>query len=171
MAKYRIIDAETVYNTFTQASASVNDIEYMTWLTQGNTPDPAEANPQYTSQSRLEARVTTTDATPTMLFQERLAANVGYAAGLTLIAVDTGNGNCHIWKVSLAAKRIVNTVSFIGTPTILAEHEDAGAASWDVNAVFQGQALVIRVVGQAGREISWNLVGSFYRFGPNGIFE
>jgi len=126
-------------------------------------PPPAVQN------QAVMATVTTTDATPTDILSDRTPNNSGVTADLQLIAVDTANGDCRIWKASVAAKKVGVTVSLIGTPVIYASHADAGAASWAVAAVVVGAGIRIRVTGAAGRTISWSITGTVVRFGPQGI--
>jgi len=151
-------------------SVSVNDPEIVTWIADGNTPDPADPPPvQFTAEQPVAARVRTTDATPTELYRLPLAALTGYAFVTALIGVDAGNGAARVLRSSSAWKRLNASALQIGSTVVIANHTDAGASTWTLSAATSGNDVVVTVTGAAGRTVDWSLSGTVVRFSPSGF--
>jgi hypothetical protein len=146
--------------------------DYLAWVADGNTPLEADPPPvAYNGTSRIEARLRTTDGVAAQVYRATLAARTGYTADLRLIAVDAGNGAARVIKASVAAKRLNAGALLVGTPVVVANHADTGAAGWGVGASVAGDDFVITVTGAAGRTIDWLLDGTVTRFGPGGLTD
>lgn len=142
---------------------------YLAWVAAGNTAEPADPLPvTYSGSRQLAARLRTTNATPTELYRATLAPLTAYVALLDLVAVDAGNGALRAIRASVAAKRLGNGALLIGAPVVIANHQDAAASGWAVNAAADGNDFVITVTGAAGRTIDWLLSGEFSSFTPGG---
>lgn len=115
--------------------------------------------------------VRTPNATIATLASWPLAVQTLYTARFTILAIDTGNGDCRVWHATATAKRLNNGASLVGTPTVLSVHGDAGSASWALAADANGNNFRVRVTGAAGRTISWSLVGEVIRARPDGLVD
>lgn len=113
----------------------------------------------------------TMNATQQTLVSWPLAQQTLYTARFTLMAIDTGNGDCRVWTAKASAKRVVNGALMVGAPTLETSHADAGAASWQIAADTSGNNFRIRVTGAAGRTISWSLLGEVIRARPDGLVD
>lgn len=130
---------------------------------------PADPPPLvFTTDIRLLSRIRTTDATPTELIRSPLASMTGYRAKLNLLAVDAGNGALRFIEASIVAKRLAGAAILVGTPVIIANHQDAGAATWVIAASVSGNDFIVTVTGAAGRSVDWSLEGSVLSFTPGG---
>ncbi len=119
----------------------------------------------------LSVTVRTTTATPTEILRRTLAPTTGYRAHLTLLAVDAGNGNLRAIEAAIVAKRLAAGALLVGTPVILANHQDAGASTWAVTASVSGNDFIVTVTGAAGRTIDWQVSGDVFRFAPAGLTD
>jgi hypothetical protein len=119
-------------------------------------------------------RLRTTDATPGEVFRATLATNTAYAAQFRLIGVDAANGVVRRIRADVVAKRLAST-SLVGTPTVIANHQDTGAAAttsnvagWAISASISGNDFVVTAAGAAGRTVDWLLDGDIASFAPGG---
>jgi hypothetical protein len=112
--------------------------------------------------------VRTTDATATEVYRVTLAALTGYAAVLTLLGVDAGNGACRVIRASVAAKRLNAGALLVGAPVVLASHADAAATTWAIAASVSGNDFVVTCAGAAGRTVDWHVTGAVQSFTPAG---
>lgn len=122
----------------------------------------------YSGTVPVSARVRTTDATVTEVYRRTLTSLTGYAAVLTLLGVDAGNGAVRMILASIVAKRLGNGASLVGAPVVLANHADTGTAAWVITASVSGNDFVITCTGAAGRTIDWLLSGDVRSFTPGG---
>lgn len=129
----------------------------------------------YSGELQMIGRLRTTDATPTEVYRRTLAQLTGYRAIATLLAVDAGNGVVRMIHASIVAKRLNNGAALVGTPVVIANHQDSGAAAttsgvagWAITASASGNDFVITVTGAAGRTIDWLLDGRVVSFTPSG---
>lgn len=129
-------------------------------------PDPAPL--VYDDSLSIRARLRTTNATPTELYRSTLAPLTGYRAGLTLIAVDAGNGACRTIEARVTAKRLAGGALLVGAPAVVSDQQDGGTAAWAITAAVSGNDFIITVTGAAGRNIDWLLDGSVVGFTPGG---
>lgn len=144
--------------------------DFLAWVAVGNTPDPADPAPIVYSGSRdIRAKLRTTDATPTVMYQATLQALSGYRALITLLGVDAGNGAIRHIMAAIVVKRLSGVAIMVGTPAILANHADTAASTWAVGATVTGNDFRITVTGAAGRDIDWLMQGDVLQFGPEGI--
>lgn len=136
----------------------------------GNTPESGDPAPLvYAINRQLKGRVTTTNATPTILFDGTLERNTGYVATLTVIGVDTGNGNIKSTTAVVTCKRLLGGALLVGSPeAVVAPQGDVGTETWAVVGSVSGNDFRITVTGAAGRTIAWSVTGSFISFTPNG---
>lgn len=138
----------------------------------GYTPLPADPPPVvYAGESQVEARIRTTDATPTEILRRTLAATTGYRAKLELLAVDAGNGALRMIEASIVAKRLGGGALLVGSAVVIANHQDAAASAWTIAPSVSGNDVVITVTGAAGRTIDWQLRGRVTRFAPSGLVD
>lgn len=143
--------------------------EYLAWVAAGNTAAPADPAPLvYDDTIRLSARLRTTNATPAELYRATLAQRTGYRASLTLIAVDAGNGAVRTIEARITAKRLTGGALLVGTPVVVADHQDSGTAAWAITAAVSGSDFIVTVTGAAGRNIDWLLDGGVVSFTPGG---
>lgn len=122
----------------------------------------------YAASATVDRRVRTTDATPTEVYRRTLALLTGYAAVLNLLGVDAGNGAVRMIRASIVAKRLSNGAVLVGTPVVLANHQDAAATAWAITAAASGNDFVVTCTGAAGRTIDWLLSGEIRAFTPGG---
>lgn len=120
----------------------------------------------------IERRIRTTTATPAEVWRTTLATNTGYAANLALLGVDAGNGVIKRIHAEIVAKRL-SAASMVGSPVIVASHQDTGTAAtasnvanWAITATISGNDFVITVTGAAGRTVDWLLRGTVASFAP-----
>lgn len=113
----------------------------------------------------------TTNATQATMVSWPLAQQTLYAARFTLLAIDTGNGDCRVWTARATAKRLMSGALLVGTPTLETSHADSGASAWAVAADASGNTFRVRVTGAAGRTISWSLLGEVVRARPDGLVD
>lgn len=130
------------------------------------TPYPPEV--RYSGALTIDVRLRTTTATVTEIYRATLAQLTLYRARLELLGVDAGNGNARYIEARIVAKRLANGALMVGTPAILANVQDVGAATWAITANVSGNDFVITVAGQAGRNIDWHLYGDVSSFTPGG---
>ena len=111
----------------------------------------------------------TTDATPTVLASDTLAAgttnqvimpnNSAYFFRGEVVAGVTGGGNTKGWSIEGVIKRGANAAStaIVGTATVTSLYADAGAATWALTATADttNGGLAITVTGQAATTIRW----------------
>lgn len=165
-------DGETSFSYSPSAplgTLSVVAQTYRVWLDAGNTPDPADPPPvAYAASLAADARIRTTDATPAEVYRRTLAQLTGYAAVLTLLGVDAGNGAVRMIRASIVAKRLANGAALVGTPVVIANHTDTGTATWAITAAANGNDFVVTVTGAVGRTIDWLLSGDVRSFTPGG---
>ena len=141
---------------------------YLAWV-DNNTPEPADPAPLvYSAEMQVNERIRTTDATPTEIFRRTLAANTGYTSVLALVGVDAGNGALRLIRASVVAKRLGAGALLVGTPVVIANHQDVAAAAWTITAAVSGSDVVVTVTGAAGRTIDWSLTGGVRSFTPAG---
>jgi hypothetical protein len=113
----------------------------------------------------------TTDATITSMVLWPLELQTLYTARFTIMAIDTGNGDCRVWYAKASAKRLGAGALLVGTPNIDTDHPNPGATGWAITADTNGSNFRVRVTGAAGRTISWNLVGEVLRARPSGLVD
>lgn len=113
----------------------------------------------------------TTDATIASMVLWPLSVQTLYTARFTILAIDTGNGDCRVWYAKASAKRLGAGALLVGTPNIDTDHPNPGATSWAIAADVNGSNFRVRVTGAAGRTISWNLVGEVLRARPTGLVD
>ncbi len=143
--------------------------EYLQWVAAGNTAQAADPAPLvYDDGLTIRARLRTTNATPAELYRATLAQRTGYRASLTLIAVDAGNGAVRTIEARITAKRLTNGALLVGSPVVVADHQDSGTSSWAITANVSGTDFVVTVTGAAGRNIDWLLSGEVTAFTPGG---
>jgi hypothetical protein len=123
----------------------------------------------YTAVTVSDVRTTT--ATQTTLVAWPLAVQTLYTARFTIMAVDTGNGDCRVWYAKASAKRLGGGALLVGVPNIDTDHPNPGATSWVLTADTSGSNFRVRITGAAGRTISWNLVGEVLRARPDGLVD
>jgi hypothetical protein len=119
--------------------------------------------------NQLVLGVQTTDATPTILRSNTIAASATnqlalqnnsalYVEGLVIANV-TGAGDTSSWEITATVKRGANAAStaLVGTPTVTVAHQDAGASGWvvAVTADTTNGCLAVTVTGQAATTIRW----------------
>jgi hypothetical protein len=109
----------------------------------------------------------TTDATPTVLTSDAIAAsttnqvilpnNSAYYFRGEVVAGVTGGGNTKGWFIEGVIKRGANAAStaLVGTPTVTSSYADAGASTWTiaVTADTTNGGLAVTFTGQAGTTI------------------
>jgi hypothetical protein len=147
--------------------------EYLDWMSQGNTPDPADPDPlTYQANVPTANRIQTTDATPTELFRRRLAhQNTMYSARFTVQSVDmTTPSNRKTIVATVSATRV--SAAAIDGFTVLATHA-VGSAGWVVSTPTADNTgdnadVVISVTGLVGRTIAWSIVCEFLSYTPAG---
>jgi hypothetical protein len=129
----------------------------------------------YAGAYPMSGRLRTTDATPAEVYRRPLAPMTGYRALATLLAVDAGNGVVRMIHASIVAKRLSGGALLVGSPVVLANHQDSGAAAttanvagWAIAASVSGNDFVITVAGAAGRTVDWLLDGQVLSFKPGG---
>ena len=145
--------------------------EYQEYLAAGGTIVSLPPIPSPLVYSRLRPvseRRRTADATPAEIWRATLAPMTGYRALLMLLGVDVANGNLRQITASVVAKRLANGAVLVGTPVVIANHQDAGASTWAIAAFVTGNDIVITVAGAAGRPIDWSLAGDIFSFTPGG---
>jgi hypothetical protein len=155
--------------------------ELITWDVDGHTIDvpPAMAPvlaahvapppiTNYSHRPPMQGRLRTTNATPTEIYRATLQPMTGYRALATLLGVDAGNGDLRQIYASIVAKRLGAGALLVGSPVVLANHQDAGAAGWAITAAGSGNDFVITVTGATGRTIDWLLDGETISFAPAG---
>jgi hypothetical protein len=117
----------------------------------------------------VASQIRTTDATPTSAYVLTLDALTGYLGIVTLVGVDAGTGALLALEASFSVKRLNAGAVAVGTPVVIARHQDAGANAWRLDASVQGNDAVLTVTGVAGHTIDWNIVGTMRRFAPEGL--
>lgn len=122
----------------------------------------------YASRLDINRRLRTTNATPAELYRATLAPLTGYRADLRLLAVDAGSGALRSIHASIVAKRLGNGALLVGSPVVIANHQDAAASAWGITAAAEGNDFVITVAGAASRNIDWLLTGDVVSFTPGG---
>jgi hypothetical protein len=139
----------------------------------GNTLDPADPPilPKSAYRSVVVEDFQTTDALIASMVLWPLAAQTLYTARFTILAIDTGNGDCRVWYAKASAKRLGAGALLVGTPSIDTDHPNPGATGWAIAADTGGNNFRVRVTGAAGRTISWNLVGEVLRARPTGLVD
>lgn len=181
MTTYKLISASVVCDTGTGAFIPIPSageeshplyLKYLADVADGATVLPADPAPiVYAAERAFGGKVRTTDATATEILRLALAPMTGYAAVVTMIGVDAGNGAVKVIRASLAAKRLGGGALAIGAPVVIAQHADAGASTWVTAAAASGNDYVITVAGAAGRTVDWSLMGTVARFGPSGLTD
>jgi hypothetical protein len=131
--------------------------------------DPIPYPTTYFDDVPVANQVRTTDATPTNAYVLTLDARTGYLGIVTLVGVDAGTGALLALEASFAVKRLNAGAVAVGTPVVIARHQDAGASTWRLDASVQGNDAVLTVTGVAGHTIDWNIVGTMRRFAPEGL--
>jgi hypothetical protein len=131
--------------------------------------DIANKPVQYSNDLVMRGQAHTTDATPTQIWRSTIPPRTGAAGQCMIIGVDSGNGNVHVWRTSFAFKRLNAGALIVGTPFIEPPQTDAGASTWEINAVAQGNDIVVTVAGAAGRPVDWQITGSGTVFAPHGL--
>lgn len=114
-------------------------------------------------------RRSTTNATVTSLTtngsaaaatnQVVLPSNSAYLVKATCVARENATGDSKTWEVTAHIKRAGNasTTALVGTPTVTALFNDAGAAAWAlaVAADTTNGAIQFNVTGEASKTIRW----------------
>lgn len=80
---------------------------------------------------------------------------------LSMLAVDVeifayrNQTNRAYWKIHAVGSRANGSASALGVPTEERKRNDAGAAGWTAQIVLVGDAIVVRISGQASTNINW----------------
>jgi hypothetical protein len=67
-----------------------------------------------------------------------------------------GNGDAYATRVEATFKRGSGAASQVGATTVLATHNDGGAAAWAVTFDTSSTLVRLRVTGQAGATVRWS---------------
>ena len=87
-------------------------------------------------------------------------------ASLTADLLATDGSNVAGYKLFAAAKN-TGTVALVSTALqVVAEREDAGAASWSATIVANNGAMHVQVTGNAGVSINWFCHGDIVAYTP-----
>jgi hypothetical protein len=166
---YRLSDRPGLVIGLDGTTLPIDHADYVHWVSDGNTPDPAIPPPLvYSGELPMDARIRTTDATPTEVYRRTLAQLTGYATVAALIGVDAGNGAVRVIRASIVAKRLGGAAILVGAPVVIASHADAAASTWAITATVSGNDFIITVTGAAGRTVDWALSGTVRSFTPAG---
>jgi hypothetical protein len=171
---YKLTNAGTIFRLADQATIPVDAQnrdyqDYQAWVALGNTPQTADPPALiYTTDIPVNAKVRTTDATPTVLYRATLRAMTGYDVSLQVIAVDQGNGVIRKIKADATFKRLGAGAVQVGATTVTVNHADTGFPTVPT-ITASGNDLVITVAGAAGRTIDWSLRASVSSFTPDGV--
>lgn len=168
--------AEGEMRSFPLKAGNADYERYLSDVDGGATVLPADPEPLvYGGTSRVEARIRTTDATPTELFRRSLLTLSEYEAEFKLRGIDAVNGSVRRIRADVVAKRLNGGALMVGAPIVIANHQDTGAAAttsgvanWAITASVSGVDFVITVTGAAGRTIDWMLSGVVESFTPGG---
>ena len=121
-----------------------------------------------------QARVTTTDATPTTLFTYTTSGVVTVTNSMTyviecdIIGNRTGgasgaSGDVGVYKYRGIFKRINGVVTLMSETLVNTNEDQAG---WNVTSSISGTSILIQVTGAASNNISWHLTkGEVHRAG------
>lgn len=123
----------------------------------------------YSGNATINARIRTTNATPTEVWRATLAQVTLYDANLRLRAVDAGSGACRRIHAEIMAKRLGAGALLVGSPVVIADQGDAATSTWLITAAVSGNDFVVTATGAAGRTIDWLLSGSVESFTPGGV--
>lgn len=125
-------------------------------LTLTVTGNPGTHTLTVTDTTRVTAAVTTNNATPTVLYEQTVAANtiLGFNATITAIDNASSQGAVATFVAAAYSDGISNTL--VGLP-IISISQDFGTPV-NINAAIVGVNLAIEVVGVAATTIFWSAV-------------
>lgn len=178
MALYKLTRFNVVLRTNSDGSLTsipMNDSnseyqQYLVWLSDGNTPDPADPAPRITSTVfEPYSQLTTADAVEVELYRLPIPTLTIMDVYIRVYGVDRGNGNFKKFRREAAIRRLgaASTPAVVGSVEIPAT--DVGTPTWTIAPAFDGNDLVVKVTGAAGRMIDWLLFAELRRFTPGGI--
>lgn len=116
-------------------------------------------SPLGASQTGLRSQklITTTATTTSLQIAGKVAADSANAYDLQVVARDPATGDCKVWRVTGAYKRVgTGTVTNVGTPTITVVGNDAGAAAWTLTTLGGSGTFNLSCTGEAGKTIRWS---------------
>jgi hypothetical protein len=181
MAEYKLTDWGTILRPSRNMSIPPDPTnpdyqEYLAWVAEGNTPDPADPPPvRFQEGQAISDQARTVGTTPVEIFRATLAQLTAYRARLVLLAVDSGNGAYASLERVVSVERLgAGAVNLLTTDTVVqrmtnAAAVTAGVASWAVTVTTSGNDIVVTVTGAAGRTVDWGLSGEFVRYTPGGF--
>ena len=123
---------------------------------------------EYARTVPVEAVVRTTTDAPTEVWRLTSATKHQYAATFVFMATDEATAACkrtdivYVWKRDTAAPTLVGEAP-------ISNVDEQGSAGWDVAADFDGDGLVVRVVGGRTSTVDWLVRGRVELFAPGGL--
>lgn len=107
-------------------------------------------------EQNREGQIDTVDATPTTIVTYGCESMVAIKLNVKVIAISPDNNNAKCWDQTMLVKRLDGSVTITANlADIISPAEDAGAASWAIQAVGSGTDVLIQVVGQASTRVNW----------------
>jgi hypothetical protein len=123
----------------------------------------------YVETQAFDAKAATTDATATELWRTTLPAQHAYLFTAQVVGIDRGNGAALRFEAKYSVKRLNAGVVQIGSPVVVCDQRDAGAAGWVVAPAMVGNDVLLRVTGAAGRTVDWVFSAGAALYAPAGL--
>ncbi len=115
------------------------------------------------SSNTTKGVVTTSDATPTLLWRLNLAANTLYDVDATIVATGTGSGITKRFKRNFAAMNFSSTGSILENTIFVPVLDVSGSAAVSgvsVGFIVSGTQVQAYATGSASQSIKWSLVAT-----------